>query len=772
MIKNIDYVNMTYDQMIEKIKNQLASDPKFANIRESGIFTTLVEIFLNAVDISNFYIQNQANECFLDTAKLYSSVILLSRMLGYVPARPEPASSALTIEIVGPLSNDLVPGDVLYFNRKTSFTYNNTPFILKNTYKYTFTESDIINGVGNPDFSKVINYALISDSGNLSLITSADGTVPESSIVDIELLQGEIKSYTILGSDSDIIGMKFQKYVIPDVTISNIYGDNDLGFDHETGVSDHSQNLTRVAVSTTDVFAEEEAGTLPNYDAFYDINRKTLLNVDSALAENLTSAVPIVWMRSSLNKEVELIFGDNLFAKEGIQDINQNIYMQYFSTLGEAANKLGVVGQELQPNASFFVRSIDFSNNLVFSFRKNITGGYGFEDVDSIKLNAPSNYAAFERCVTSRDYTSFLKTLTTPINVVNAVAWGEQEESENSKPIPKLFNVALFSCIGSLYDTSSDVYSAKTVFSGNYNTSLSAAVLDDDYSPYTLTPSSYFNVLIKESVPGQLNVVKNLPSSSKIARVTKRLDKRSQMTVRNVYITPFIDEFQIVGNVYLKNLSNINYNAKVINNSLYSFFNQNADFGVPIYLSNIVELIEANPNVVYSDVTIAPLPTSGVKFSYDSSGTYATSAIVDEDIENWIPVGGESTDAIKQIYKDTIDAYLASRTSYSFSESVDIFSGTNISTGDVSYVNNITEKNFYNELCKTLYNELLDLAGTGMDSECFANSTNFTNTVIKLRNSFDAPIKWSMIKDGNIELFSSPLQIIKMNCNQNYLYRG
>src|SRR5690606_35017512 len=123
-----------------------------------------------------------------------------------------------------------------------------------------------------------------------------------------------------------------------------------------------------------------------------------------------------------------------------------------------------------------------------------------------------------------------------------------------------------------------DVYSAKTVFSGNYNTSLSAAVLDDDYSPYTLTPSSYFNVLIKESVPGQLNVVKNLPSSSKIVRVTKRLDKRSQMTVKNIYITPFIDEFQIVGNVYLKNLSNINYNAKVINNSLYSFFNQNADF--------------------------------------------------------------------------------------------------------------------------------------------------------------------------------------------------
>lgn len=772
MKNNLNYTNLTYDQMIDQIRSQLASDPRYANIRESSVFTTLVEIFVNVVDLNNFYIQNQANESYLDTARLYSSVILLSRMLGYVPARPEPASSTLSIELTGPIPPGISEGDVLYFKKRTAFTFDGIPFILKNTYKYTFTYDDIVDGA-SADWSKTLNYALLSDSSNYDLIVSAT-SLEESQVLDVEILQGEIKSQTILGSDSNLVGMKFQRYSIPDATFSNLYGENDLGYNPETGEQNQAENLTRVAISDVDVFEQESQGTLPNYDDFYDIDRKTLLRVDSPLAEIYVSAVPICLLRSSLSKEAEVVFGDNIFTRKGLQSTSDNIYIQYLSTLGAEANRLGVVGQELQTGAGFFVNSVDFSGNVTFRFSKNITGGADFEDIDSIKINAPATYPSFDRLVTKKDYISFLKTLTSPIAVKNAVAWGEQEEGDAYQtgiaitPIKKLFNIALFSALGSLYNTDIDAYTAKMIGSTDPNTDISDAVLDDNYNPYENLPSSYFNILIKESVPDELNYVTNLPPSSKILKVTNKLKNKSQITVKNIYISPFIEEFQMVGQVYIRNFSDVNSTQKAINNSIYEYLNKNADFEVPIYVSNIVEIIENNPNVIYSDVRIIPFPTSGVTFDYN----YDTSVINDSDLSSWTPVGNETSAAIENIIRNSINQFLDSRSSYNYNEIVNIFSNYQVRSVSEFKLNNITERNFYNELIKDMYESLLALAGGSFATNSFANSENFENIVVKLRNSFDTIIKLNMIdNNGNISRFSLPNQIAKLSINITYLYK-
>ena len=768
------YTNLTYADIINTLQAQLAADPRYSNLAESAVFARLIEIFAATTDINTFYISNQANESYLDTAKLTSSVILLARMLGYVPARPEPATTAINIKISGPLPDGLAANDVLYFPKKTSFTFNGLNYILKFTYKYTFTGADIANGVGNANFVKNITGAFYSSSDNYDLIVSAT-TVSASQVIDIELMQGEIISETILGTDTDLIGQKFQRYRIEDQSFSNIYGANDLGYDPETGVSNQAENLTRVAISTQDVFAEEEASTLPNYDEFYDIDRKTLLKVDSALNSNFTSAVNVCLVKSAKDKLVEIEFGDDLFAKKGLISPDQNIYIQYFGTQGSQANKIGVIGQTVISDDSFTVNSIDLTNNITFTLKKNITGGADFEENESIKINAPSNFSAFERLVTKKDYTSYLKTLTTPIVIKNAVAWGEQEEiaidgTSNGSPIKKLFNVVLYSVLASLYDVTSDTHGVRMINGTTVSTSLSSAVLDDTYSPYSLMPSAYFNILVKESTPDELNYVTGLSQSSKIVNVTNKLATRSQITVKNVYITPFIEEIDLVGNVYVRNLSNINFVQKSVNNSIYEYLNQNADFDEPIYISKISDLISNNPSVIYSDVSFAPHYTSGVTFGYIQSGSDAPT-IVDTDIDNWTPVGSETIDGIKQVYLDNIDEYITSRESFT-SEDIryifDVFESKNYSLSNLS---NFTERNFYNELCTNIYDGLVILAG-GDPTVCFANSSGFTNTLVRLRNSFDYMIKFDMLDEtGNITKFSLKNQIAKISLTINYLYR-
>lgn len=762
----LSYTNLTYQQILDNFRSKLNSDPRFENFRESAIATTVFEMMAASLDMINYNIERQAEESYLDTARRMSSAILLSRMIGYAPVRPIPASTSLTMTINGPLPAGLTAGSILYLNRKTEFNHDGLPFILRNTYQYEFTADDITNGVGNANFSKVISYGLVADSTNYDLVVSAE-SISADRLVDIELLQGEIKQEVIQGDETDLVGIKFQKYKIQDTSFSNLYGEEDLGYDPDTGEQNQEMNLTRVAIANYDVFAAEEAGTLTDYSDFYDIDRRTLLRPDSPLTETYVSAVPITLIRTARDGAIEIEFGDNIFAKKGLESTSDNIYVQYLSTQGAQANKVGVIGDTLTTDELFTANSIDVTSNLSFTLKRNVLNGADLEDIESIKLNAPSIFSSLDRCVTRKDYVSFLKSLTSPINIKNAVAWGEQEEaaSVSGSPIKKLFNVVLFTALGSLYDVDSDTHAVKMYGSTSESTALSGAVLDSDYSPYTTLPSSYLNVLIKELVTDEINVQQSLPTTSNIYKVYSKLNPRSQVTVRNVYMTPIINEFDLTGTVYLKKLSNLNYIRKNINNSIYEWLNTNADFETPIFISKINEIINSDPNVVYSDVAFEPYNVSGTLFDFDYPST-----IIDADISAWTPVAGESLSAINNVYATNINSFMSTMTYHTFSDIRYVFDASyqNKNVSEAWY-NNITERNFYNGLIKDIYTDLKALA---LVSNGFADSTGFNNTVVKLHNSFDYAIKWAMLdSSGNIANFSLSNQIAKVRVNLTYVYR-
>jgi hypothetical protein len=168
------YTNLTYEDILNALRAALESDSRFENLRQSSIATLLLQNIAGAVDLNNYYLERQAEESYFDTMKKRSSAILQAGNIGYVVQRPNPASTALQMEIVGPLPGGLIAGNELFLNAKTQFVHDNIPFILKKTFRYTFTASDISNGVGNANFSKIISYGLETSTENYDLIVSAD----------------------------------------------------------------------------------------------------------------------------------------------------------------------------------------------------------------------------------------------------------------------------------------------------------------------------------------------------------------------------------------------------------------------------------------------------------------------------------------------------------------------------------------------------------------------------------------------------------------------
>jgi hypothetical protein len=144
------YASMTFSEIVSQIRDRLKNDPRFVNFNESAIAQTLMEVFAGVGDMANFYIERRAEENFLDTARLKSSVISLTKSIGYVPIRPIPANANLKIILKGPLPAGLVTGMTIPFNRaEVNLRFNGYNFLLSKTYAYTITSADVNNGIGN-----------------------------------------------------------------------------------------------------------------------------------------------------------------------------------------------------------------------------------------------------------------------------------------------------------------------------------------------------------------------------------------------------------------------------------------------------------------------------------------------------------------------------------------------------------------------------------------------------------------------------------------------
>jgi len=900
----LKYSLLTYDEIMRQVNDKLNADERFANFRESSIAQTLVEIFAGTTDLISYMLERRAEESFFDTARLRSSVILLSRGLGYVVQRPVPAEARIKVKLKGKIEG-LNSSSTIQVPIHSVFTYNGLKFILKNTItlNYADYQTALDSATGETDF----------------ILTDFNGD-------SIELIQGEIKEKVIEGNTNPQIGSTFQIYRIEDTEFSNRYGEEDFDVP-----------ISKVWVG--DSKADENE---------YSINRRSLIDWEVIDAANAGETVNVCVVRTAVSEGTEILFGDGRFAQYGAQTSgqgartsNDNIYIQYLATKGQQANQVGVKDKKIQfAGKAFDSNGQDVTDKIEFYFHTNITGGADMEDIDSIRVNAPNIYYSLDRLVSKRDYVNYLKSLTSPINIKNAIAWGEQEElnERGLEAMIRMFNVVFFSVVGPLYQTDISPYYVKTKATG-----LDTAVLDYNFDDDELNERNYFNVFTKgysvnqSSLVEQLkeyegttfvwkmigdnldtdkngqyytanyganfevvvnyssSIVANNPSlsasttvtadvsllngysnfddamtqlasllqtsfraitdergnntaqnanfnnpafsdivftylpddnkfvvehglstpayiyslegvpdfsldsasdlgistseayevttnkelSKKIITVVEDIQKRSQITTRSIYISPVIQSMKLVGNVYLKDLYDKPTEKTNIEDAIYYWLNNNADFNTEIYISNVVELIEQFPSVLYADVRFVP----SVPVNPDGGAFYQTGNHPSVEKQ------GTDTSAIYSIIDSQISSYIItsdveSDTSGTSEKSISYSVTGGIKTAQsytFAWARGITERTFLETFAKNLY---LALRSAGYTT--FADSDDFINLVSDIHKDYLEIIRYNLVdtqgniaKDNQVDSTGKTLkggyslgnEIVKVKAELSYEYK-
>jgi len=857
----LSYSSMTYEDIVTAINTKISSDPRFANYNDTQISALINQILAATTDFTNFLMDNSFNENFFQTAQLKSSVINLSRNLGYAIQRPIAASAKMKVKLFGNFqSYTLVAGDTIQIPYHSTFSQGDSTYILKDSLYIEIT-SQMAN-----------DMSTLGENFNQIVDVDYKGS-------DIVIVEGLIKEKIITGNNNPLVGEKFQLYKIDDTTFSNHYSDTDF-----------SNEMTQVYCGV-------------GKDRKYTIDKRSVINWENFTSDSFTEQKPICVVRTGSDEGVEVLFGDGIYADLGATITTENVWISYLSTKGSKGNQTGLIGEVLTYSGKVYSsKNQDLTGKVEFQFKTNPTGGADLESIDSIKMNAPAIYYSLDRLVTQKDYVNYLKTLTSPIAVKNTLAWGEQQEIIKHDPVLtsdiKMFNVVFFSVLGSLYNLDVSPYSVRET-----NNNLNLAVLDSNYNEDEIPIRGYFNIYMKQdqvdqfleyttsasywnyqgstsppspatsvissshalsaygssaplsasyfssntestlvgtsaltidvsdmasysTVTSAMNAVASritsvlqtvvdergliatnpskglvaLPTiqcyydagtqslatsassddpcylynltgdlmndlglsgktpsmnlktttdyiAQNIIDVRTLIQDRAQITVQSVYLSPIIHAFNLSGTVYVNPLYDLEATKTEIEDSLYSFFDLNADFNSPVYKSNVVELIEGNKGVKFCDVGF--------------QSTYPTRS----DGQSYV-----SVELAKPIYSGYWES---------------IYSGITFFLGlFVSTVSNFTSYLTFNE--RFLYTKLKDLYDVYVAMyPLYAESNDFLNYCTAIRKDNVRYIRDHLINPyGNLGEgilqsdgtklydFSMGSEIVKVKTQLNYSYKG
>ena len=219
---------------------------------------------------------------------------------------------------------------------------------------------------------------------------------------------------------TSVDGTDYQFVTIADITSSNT--GSSIPFD-SVNIYEGSYITTKYTADTSDVDqrfllnserADTSTLTVKVQTSSSDTTTTTYTKATDITQQSSTSKV--YYLQETDSGFHEVYFGDGIVSK-ALSDGNI-IILQYV-----------VTNQELANGASAFSSptSIDGVTGVTVTTVSNATGGDTVESLESIKLNAPLDYAAQGRCVTVDDYKTYTKKLFANTQAVSV--WGGEDGS-------------------------------------------------------------------------------------------------------------------------------------------------------------------------------------------------------------------------------------------------------------------------------------------------------------------------------------------------------
>jgi hypothetical protein len=269
-----------------------------------------------------------------------------------------------------------------------------------------------------------------------------------------------------------------------------------------------------------------------------------------------------------------------------VKEIDNELYEVYFGD--------GITGRAVLPGnvvtLDYFVSNKEAPNNAkAFSFNGNIgggtvvvtttsmaQGGSYIESIDSIKFNAPRNYAAQNRAVTAEDYKVILPTLYPNIESVNV--WGGEEA--DPPQYGKVF-ISIKPKSGETLTASTKEIIKNSILRKKNIVSISPELIDPDFLYINVTTSVYYNPLQTEKNTDTLKTL--------ISNVINKYDNDELRKFGGMFrfskMSRLIDASDIS---ITSNITNIRM-SKVISPNFNSKAKYNILFNNPIFSSGTAE---------------------------------------------------------------------------------------------------------------------------------------------------------------------------------------
>ena len=600
----LDYTKVSHTSLLEDWNNRVLSDPRYKNLSHASIYSYLQEFMAGIMDMTNYYIQRTAEENYLDTAKLDSSIIKLCHNLGYQPKRPVPARANISINLNGPLPSNLKEGDTIWLNNKSlSFQFNGLNYLLDACYSYRLTAGDIQNG-RSPSWTKKIMYAVngyevqkdsyIELRGNVS-------AVDRTKLKEIGIFQGKLTTVEIDPiTYSNQVGYAFQEYDIDDLKFSNYFGTRDP-FAYKDKVYNPIYGLCKIGIG------QDEKSAFLDGHLFSIRDDAVELDPDIAKKDEKDPQLRIVAITSNPDKTAKISFGNGIETVPGLTSTTDKIYVQYLQTDGSDSNFPDSSQSQIRPEGKIYAsgdgRIVNVSNNVTFLLESDLAGGIDFESANSMKINAKLFFASNMKLITLPDWEAYLSTLVDPIVVRNAVAFGENQlDDKANEHNPGTTNLIAYSILSDIYRYANGRYKPINVFDSNED--LTRLFLYHDKQTYLDHLIDFVKLICNPHQFCEEQEADNSTFGGYCKKIRDDTEDRTMMNSEVVSIPPIFHYFDVVGNVIVDRHADMATFKEELENSIYKWLSENTTFGTKIYKTDISKKILERPEARGANIDI------------------------------------------------------------------------------------------------------------------------------------------------------------------------
>ena len=336
--KRLTVTEFDFDEVKDNLKIFMRNQNEFKDYDFEGSgLSALLDVLAYNTHYLGFNANMLANEMFLDSSQLRSSVVSHAKTLGYTTRSATAANATVDIFLNTSNPSATMPAGTV------------------------FTAS-----VGD------VSYQFVTTSDVISLLSGS--TIAFSNVV---IAEGSYVSsrYTV---DTQNVEQRFL-------------------------INDDRADTTTLTVKVQNSLSDS---TLTTYTLATDI-------------ATLTSTSNVYFLQEVEDGKYEIYFGDGVIGSK-LED-NNILIMDYVVTNKGAAN-----------GAVTFVSSaaIDTVNSVNVRTVSPATGGAEPESIESIKYNAPLDFASQGRCVTTEDYKTYVRQLFANTQAVSV--WGGEDGSFNN----------------------------------------------------------------------------------------------------------------------------------------------------------------------------------------------------------------------------------------------------------------------------------------------------------------------------------------------------